>query len=65
MAITIKKSDNAGNTFYGLVAAAFSGSQISNFELNPVSRSCGTVRVDGVDYDWVDCGDSVRFMVAE
>ena len=64
-AITIKKSDNVGNTFDGLVATAFPGSKMSHFEINQVSRNCGTVRIDGVDYDWLDCVDSVRFMVAE
>lgn len=63
----VKKSENIGVTFDGLVATAFPGvnPKLIKHEILPGFSSCGLVHVDGVAYDYVDHGDHVNFMRAE
>jgi len=62
----ISKSQNLGNTFSGILAAAFPSvdARLIKVPAHMQSGRCGTVEVDGVGYDWFDRGDSYEFMVA-
>lgn len=65
--IAIKKQENIGNTFLGLVCAAFGVSSSSSVTIDAEYQhgSCGTVEVCGVAYDWFDRGESVEFLEAK
>ena len=63
----VKKSENIGVTFHGLIATAFPGvnQKLIKHEILPGFSSCGSVYIDGVAYDYVDHGDYVNFVRAE
>ena len=60
---TISKSQNIGNTFIGLVMAAFGLDDQRKIKVDYSLQfsSCGTIEVLGVSYDWFDRGDSLSF----
>lgn len=60
---TISKSENIGNTFVGLVMAAFGLDDQRKIKIDYSLQfsSCGTIEVLGASYDWFDRGDSVSF----
>lgn len=63
----IKKSENIGTTFIGLICAAFN-CQFSSVLVDPfmqfAKNGCGTIEVAGMAYDWFDRGDSIEFIEA-
>lgn len=64
--VTVKKNDNVGNTFEGLIATAFP--RAKNIKIDPSLQhrsTCGTVEIDGAHYDWRNNGDLITFVVAK
>ncbi len=63
----IKKSENIGTTFIGLICTAFKCEQSEvGFEpfMQHAACGCGTIEVLGKAHDWFDRGDSIEFIEA-
>lgn len=65
--ITVQKSANLGNTFIGLVCAAFNLQDARQVSMPHDMQygNLGTVLVAGTAYDYSDRGDNVVFYEAE
>ena len=65
--VTINKSLNKGNTFTGLVCAAFN-CDAASVQIDPSMQfaklGMGSVEVDGVYFDWFKKGDNYTFTKA-
>lgn len=64
--ISVKKSENLGNTFIGLVCAAFNlkDARVVSMPHNEQDGIRGTIYVSGAAYDYRDHGDRVTFIEA-
>lgn len=62
----VLKSQNVGNTFYGILAVAFPSvdGRLIKLRAEMQHGNCGTVEIDGVGYDWFDRGDWYEFVEA-
>lgn len=65
--MNILKTQNTGNTFTGLIMAAFGLKDQRDVKqpLEMFHYNMGTIEVRGKAYDWFDRGDSVDFFEAE
>ena len=63
--VTIEKSNNIGNTFDGLVCAAFD-CKIKDIrkDYHLQHGDCGTIEVFHEVFDWFDRGDRIEFIAA-
>ena len=68
MILVSKQGDNSRLTFHGLVMQAFNCHDQKSVSVNPLNQNVrqgyGTVKVDGVAYDWFDRGDRIDFILA-
>lgn len=61
----IAKTENLGNTFSGLICAAFKCRQEDVRIFAELQHgNCGTIKVRDVWSDWFDRGDSIEFIEA-
>lgn len=64
--ITIHESQNTGNTFTGIIMAAFNLKDQRSVKMpcELQHNGCGTVEIDGIGYDWVRNGETYKFFLA-
>jgi len=63
--VTIEKSKNLGNTFTGLICAAFDcDTKDIRQDWHLQYKDCGTIEVSHEVFDWFDRGDYVEFIAA-